>query len=42
MIFERFNAYGLSYARPVTVLFIVICLVVFVSLNYISKKRRDA
>ncbi len=42
MIFERFNAYGLSYARPVTVLFIVICLAVFVALNYISKKRRDA
>ena len=42
MIFERFNAYGLSYARPVTVLFIAICLLIFVGLNYNSKKRRNA
>jgi molybdate/tungstate transport system permease protein len=42
MIFERFNAYGISYARPVTVLFISICLLVFVGLNFLSKKRRDA
>ncbi len=42
MIFERFNSYGLAYARPVTVLFIIICLTIFVGLNYLSKRRRNA
>jgi molybdate/tungstate transport system permease protein len=38
MIFERFNAYGLQYAKPVTVLFIVICLVIFIVMKLFSKK----
>jgi len=43
MIFERFNSYGLSYAKPVTVLFLIICLIIFVFMNYISvRKRRNA
>jgi len=42
MIFERFNSYGLSYTRPVTVLFIIICLLIFILMNVISKKQRDA
>ena len=41
MIFERFNSYGLSYAKPVTVLFLVICLAIFVFMNYISVKKRS-
>ncbi|HBX51054.1 MAG TPA: molybdenum ABC transporter permease [Bacteroidales bacterium] len=39
MIFERFNSFGLSYAKPVTVLFICICLVIFVAMNIISRKK---
>ncbi len=38
MIFQRFNSYGLSYAKPVTVLFIVICLFIFFIMNVLSKK----
>ncbi len=39
MIFERFNSFGLTYAKPVTVLFICICLVVFVMMNILSRKK---
>jgi molybdate/tungstate transport system permease protein len=42
MIFERFNSYGLTYARPVTVLFICICLLLFIAMNLISKKNSNA
>jgi molybdate/tungstate transport system permease protein len=42
MIFERFNSFGLQYAKPVTVLFICICLLIFIAMNVISKKKRDA
>lgn len=42
MIFERFGAYGLKYARPVALLFIAICLLVFVALRLISKSRQNA
>lgn len=42
MIFERFNSYGLRYAKPVTVLFICICLIIFVAMNFISKKTNNA
>lgn len=39
MIFERFNSFGLSYAKPVTVIFIFVCLVIFVLMNYLAKKN---
>jgi molybdate/tungstate transport system permease protein len=42
MIFERFNSYGLEYAKPVTVLFISICLIIFIAMKLISKKRNNA
>ena len=42
MIFERFNSFGLQYAKPVTVLFICICLVIFILMNLISTKKRNA
>lgn len=41
MIFERFNAYGLKYARPVAVVFIVICLAFFIALRLLSKERKN-
>jgi len=42
MIFERFSSYGLQYATPVTVLFISICLIIFVAMKFISKKTNHA
>ena len=42
MIFERFNSYGLQYAKPVTVLFITICLAIFIAMKLFSKKSNHA
>jgi molybdate/tungstate transport system permease protein len=42
MIFERFGAYGLSYARPVAIVFIAVCLVFFIALRLLSNSRRHA
>lgn len=42
MIFERFNSYGLQYSKPVTVLFICICLAIFIGVNLISRKKSHA
>ncbi|NTW34148.1 MAG: ABC transporter permease [Bacteroidetes bacterium] len=39
MIFERFNSFGLQYARPVALLFIVICLFLFIAIRLFSRKR---
>jgi molybdate/tungstate transport system permease protein len=36
LIFERFNQFGLKYARAVCVLFIIICLILFIALRLIS------
>ncbi|NVO02348.1 MAG: ABC transporter permease [Bacteroidetes bacterium] len=42
MIFERFNSFGLQYTKPVTVLFICICLAIFIVMNLISRRKRNA
>ena len=42
LIFERFGSYGLKYARPVSVIFIGVCLVVFIGLRLLLKNRSDA
>lgn len=39
LIFERFGAFGLKYARPVSVVFIVVCLLVFIVLRMLSKEK---
>lgn len=39
MIFEKFNSFGLQYARPAAVLFIVICLIFFIALRMFSKNK---
>lgn len=41
MIYERFGAFGLKYARPVSVLFITVSLIVFIILRLLSKDRDD-
>jgi molybdate/tungstate transport system permease protein len=44
LIWERFAAFGLNYARPVAAIFIVICLLFFIGLRYITlqKDRQSA
>jgi molybdate/tungstate transport system permease protein len=42
MIFERFGAFGLKYARPVALIFIAVCLVFFILLRYLSNPKKDA
>ncbi len=42
LIYERFGAFGLKYARPVSVLFITICLVFFIAMRMIARSRDDA
>jgi molybdate/tungstate transport system permease protein len=41
LIYERFTSYGLNYARPASVFFILIALLFFVVLRLISSKRRQ-
>lgn len=40
LIYERFGAFGLKYARPVSVLFILISLTVFILLRWLAKERK--
>ncbi len=42
LIYERFGAFGLKYARPVSVLFIGICLLFFIVLRLISQRKSYA
>lgn len=42
MIFERFNSFGLKHAKPVTILFILICLIIFILMNFILRKKKNA
>jgi len=39
LIYQRFNDFGLTYARGVSVVFIFVCLVVFVVLRMISGRE---
>ncbi len=39
LIYERFGAFGLQYARPVAVVFIGVCLMFFVLLRMLSRGR---
>lgn len=40
LIYDRFTAYGLSNARPIATIFIVICLVVFLFFFMITNKKK--
>jgi molybdate/tungstate transport system permease protein len=42
LIWERFSSFGLSYSRPVAVIFIIVSLVFFVLLRFLSRSRKDA
>lgn len=41
LIYERFNSFGLKYARPASVLFIIVALAVFILLRLISIRRKE-
>jgi molybdate/tungstate transport system permease protein len=41
LIWERFEAYGLKYARPVAVLLILICLLIFSVLRWLAAEKRE-
>lgn len=41
LIYERFGAFGLKYARPVAVLFLGVCLVFFIVVRFMSRRRTD-
>jgi molybdate/tungstate transport system permease protein len=41
LIYERFGSYGLEYARPASVIFIIVALMVFIALRLISVKRKE-
>lgn len=41
MIFERFGAFGLQYARPVSVIFTGICLAFFMLLRLLVKEKKN-
>jgi len=41
LIYQRFGEYGLRYARPTAVLFIAVCLAVFVLLRLLAADRRS-
>jgi molybdate/tungstate transport system permease protein len=40
LIYDRFSSFGLNYARPAAVLFIVVALVVFTILRLLSERRK--
>ena len=42
LIFERFGSFGLKYARPVSVVFIVVCLVFFILLRTLAKEKNSS
>ena len=42
LIYERFGAFGLKYARPVSVLFIGVCLLFFILMRVIATRKNSA
>lgn len=40
LVYERFESYGLDYSRPVAVLLILLCLIIFISLRILIYKKR--
>ena len=40
LIYQRFTEFGLDYARPVAVLFIFICLILFILLRSLASKKQ--
>jgi molybdate/tungstate transport system permease protein len=41
LIYERFGAFGLKYARPVSVVFLGVCLLFFIVVRLLARQRSD-
>ncbi len=41
LIYERYTSFGLKYARPVAILFILVCLVFFIGLRFLVQNRSE-
>lgn len=41
LIYERFSSYGLNYARPAAVFFILVALLFFIALRMLASKRKE-
>jgi len=41
LIYERFSSFGLKYARPASVIFILVSLAIFILLRMISLKKKE-
>jgi molybdate/tungstate transport system permease protein len=41
LIYERFSSFGLKYARPASVLFIIVALAVFILLRLVSFRKKE-
>jgi len=39
MIYDRFTTFGLKYAQPAALIFLLISLFVFISLRFFSRKK---
>lgn len=42
LIYERFGAFGLKYSRPISVLFMSVCLLMFIVLRLLARARSNA
>jgi molybdate/tungstate transport system permease protein len=42
MIYERFGAFGLEYARPISAVFLAVCLLFFILMRTFSGRKRYA
>jgi molybdate/tungstate transport system permease protein len=40
MIYERFGAFGLKYAQPVAILFILVTLILFIFLRWLTTEKK--
>lgn len=41
LIWERFENYGLKYASPVAVILILLCLIIFSGMRWLSRQKRE-
>lgn len=41
LIYERFGAFGLKYARPVSVVFIIVCVILFIGFRMLTNKKNQ-
>ena len=41
MIYERFGAFGLKYARPISALFVSVCLVLFIVFRLVVREKKN-